>query len=349
MNVFEARPYILAGLLLFLSLVSVYLSLLIGPVDIHAGQVWGALVHGMGIAGARQPDSGVLLVVNELRLSRSVLAWLAGAGLALSGTVYQGILRNPLADPFTLGVSTGSAFGAVLAIYLGWGAFSVAGLSLDPIPLAALAGALAALFAVIIMSRENGYIRRDTLILSGIVVATFLGAFISLLKSLDEESVAGIVFWIMGSFQGRSWEHVFLFLPYLLVGGTVILVVSRELDILSLGDVQARQLGVNTSRSRLVFLICASLLAGAAVSVSGIIGFVGLVVPHLVRMISGAEHRQLIVNSALGGGVLLLWSDVLARSIMPHGAELPVGVITALIGGPFFCYLLKLRSRKRSL
>lgn len=349
MNVFEARPYILAGLLLFLSLVSVYLSLLIGPADIHAGQVWEALAHGMAIAGAGQPDSGVLLVVNELRLSRSVLAWLAGAGLAISGTVYQGILRNPLADPFTLGVSSGAAFGAVLAIYLGWGAFTVAGFSLDPIPVAALAGALAALFAVIIMSRENGYIRRDTLVLSGIVVATFLGAFISLFKSLDEESVAGIVFWIMGSFQGRSWEHVFLFFPYLLVGGSIIFVVSRELDILSLGDIQARQLGVNTSRSRLIFLICASLLAGAAVSVSGIIGFVGLVVPHLVRMISGAEHRQLIVNSALGGGVLLLWSDVLARSIMPHGAELPVGVITALIGGPFFCYLLKLRSRKSSL
>lgn len=349
MNMFEARPYILAGLLLFLSLVSVYLSLLIGPADIHAGQVWEALGYGLGFSGAGRPDSGVLLVVNELRLSRSILAWLAGAGLALSGAVYQGILRNPLADPFTLGVSSGAAFGAVLAIYLGWGAFSVVGLSLDPIPLAALAGALAALFAVIIMSRENGYIRRDTLVLSGIVVATFLGAFISLFKSLDEESVAGIVFWIMGSFQGRSWEHVFLFLPYFLIGGSVILAISRELDILSLGEVQAGQLGVNTSRSRLIFLICASLLAGAAVSVSGIIGFVGLVVPHLVRMISGAEHRQLIVNSALGGGVLLLWSDVLARSIMPHGAELPVGVITALIGGPFFCYLLKLRSRKRSL
>ncbi|MFP4168988.1 MAG: FecCD family ABC transporter permease [Desulfonatronovibrionaceae bacterium] len=349
MSIFEARPYLLAGLLFFLSLVSVYLSLLIGPADIAAGQVYRALVYGAGLDGGIHPDSGVCLVVNDLRLSRTVLAWLAGAGLAVSGTVYQGILRNPLADPFTLGVSSGAAFGAVLAIYLGWGTFSLAGISLDPIPAAALAGALAALFTVVFMARENGYIRRDTLVLAGIVVATFLGAFISLLKSLDEESVAGIVFWIMGSFQGRTWEHVFLFLPYFLVAVAVIFAFSRQLDILSLGDTQAGQLGVNASRSRLVFLVASSLLAGAAVSVSGVIGFVGLVVPHLMRMISGAEHRQLVLNSALAGGVLLLWSDVLARSVMPYGAELPVGVITALLGGPFFCYLLRARSRREGL
>ncbi len=345
MSVFEARPYILAGLLFFISLVSVYASLLIGPVDIPAAQVWSSVVQKFGLGGKR-PDSGVMLVVSELRLSRSVLAWLVGASLAVSGTVYQGILRNPLADPFTLGVSSGAAFGAVVAIYLGWGAVEAAGLSLDPIPLAALVGALGSLFVVVSMSRERGYIRRDTLVLSGIVVATFLGAFISLFKSLNEESVAGIVFWIMGSFQGRSWEHVFLLLPYFFLAGAVIFAISKQLDILSLGEIQARQLGVNASKARLFFLISGSLLAGAAVSVSGIIGFVGLVVPHLIRMISGSEHRQLIVNSALGGGVLLLWSDVLARSVMPHGAELPVGVITALMGGPFFCYLLKLRSKK---
>lgn len=323
-----------------LSVGSIFLACLFGPFPIPAGRVLTIMLSAIGLQDAAI-DPTLSVVVLDIRLSRIVLSWLVGASLAVSGVVFQGILRNPLADPFTLGVSSGAAFGASVAIYLGLTG-SLAGLpGLDPLPLAALSGALLTLGAVIMLSRVGGFLRRETLVLAGIVVATFLSALISLVKSLDEESVANIVFWIMGSFQGRGWIHVILFLPYFVVGSLVIWRYSRELDILSLGEVQARQLGMDAGRVRLVLLIGASLTTAAAVSVSGIIGFVGLVVPHLVRMVLGAEHGPLMVTSALVGGFLLLWSDVLARTILSGGAELPVGVVTALLGGPFFCFLLR--------
>jgi iron complex transport system permease protein len=175
------------------------------------------------------------------------------------------------------------------------------------------------------------------------VVSTFLSALISLIKSLDEESVASIVFWVMGSFQGRGWHQAAFAMPYLIVGMVIVWAYSRELDILSLGDTQAKQMGVDADRVRLRLLVGASLLTAGAVSVSGVIGFIGLVMPHLVRMTLGAEHRKLIVLAGLLGGVALLWSDVAARTLLPGGEELPVGVITALMGGPFFCFLLKRR------
>lgn len=276
---------------------------------------------------------------SDLRVSRICLSMLVGVALAVAGTVFQGILRNPLADPFTIGVSTGAAFGASLALFLGFGSKTILGLGL--LPLGSLAGAMAALFAVMMLGRVDGQLRRDTMVLAGIVVATFLSALISLIKSLNEESVASIVFWVMGSFQGRGWSQVGFALPYMTAGLVVIWVYSRELDILSMGDVQARQMGVQSDRVRLRLMIGASLLTAAAVSVSGVIGFVGLVMPHLVRMTVGAEHRRLLLLSGLLGGIALLWSDVLARVVLPGGEELPVGVVTALMGGPFFCFLLK--------
>ena len=185
--------------------------------------------------------------------------------------------------------------------------------------------------------------------LAGIVVATFLSALISLIKSLDEESVTGIVFWVMGSFQGRGWSHVAFAWPYMVLGTLAALIWAREVDILSMGDSQARMLGLDADRSRLKLLLAASLLTGAAVAVSGVIGFVGLVVPHLMRMAVGAEHRRLVAASVLAGGVALVWSDVLARTILPGGQELPVGVVTALFGGPFFCLLLRRRAREAAL
>lgn len=191
------------------------------------------------------------------------------------------------------------------------------------------------------LGRVGGTMRRETLVLAGVVVSTFLSALISLVKSLDEESVASIVFWIMGSLQGRGWHEVMLFVPWFVLGMIPVVRFSRELDILSLGEVQARQLGMDAGRVRLWLLLGAGALTGVSVAVSGVIGFVGLVVPHLVRMLIGAEHRPLLAISALTGGLLLLWSDVLARTLLSGGAELPVGVVTALLGGPFFCLLLR--------
>lgn len=320
---------------------SILAACLFGPMDIPANKVMSILwSRVLEMIGARDlsGDPSWEVVVLDIRLSRIILSCLVGACMGVAGTVFQGLLRNPLADPFTLGVSSGAAFGATLVIYLGISR-TVFGLSL--LPLAGLAGSLGALVVVIGLGRINGELRRETLILAGIVVATFLAALISLLKALDEEAVSAMVFWIMGSFQGRGWNHVGLLIPYMVLGLVFVFRYSRELDILCLGDLQAHHLGVDVERVRIMLLLGASLMTGAAVAVSGIIGFVGLVVPHFIRLLQGSEHRPLLIMSGLGGGLLLLWSDVLAKNLLPGGVELPVGVITALLGGPFFCLLLK--------
>ncbi|SIO13868.1 FecCD family ABC transporter permease [Halodesulfovibrio marinisediminis] len=326
--------------------VSAVLASAYGPLDIPLQKAFSTLVQHI-FSGAQSVETTNSIVVWEIRFSRIILSLLIGSGLAISGTVFQGILRNPLADPFTIGVSSGAAFGASVAIFFGLSGAIPHLAGVGVVPLAALIGALLALGAVITLGSIGGQLKRDALVLAGVVVATFLAALISLIKSLDEDSVASIVFWIMGSLQGRTWQHVQLILPWYALGIAIIWRFSRELDILSLGETQAQQLGMNASRVRLWLLIGASMITGASVAVSGVIGFVGLVVPHLVRLIQGGEHRPLLVSSAFIGGLLLLWSDVLARTILPEGAELPVGVVTALLGGPFFCLLLH-RTMKRS-
>ena len=343
-HVVESR-FIFFAALAFLLAVSLFLGCLFGPVDFSFSEVLHAFLARAGLGGGYSLSEFTETVVVDIRLSRVVLSALVGAALSISGVTFQGILRNPLADPFTIGVASGAAFGASLAIFSGLGNGNQ-WFEMGILPLAGMAGAGAALFAVIFLSRMTGRLRRDTLILAGIVVATFLSALISLLKSLDEESVSSIVFWVMGSFQGRGWGHVFFSLPYMAVGSLLIFLNSRELDILSLGETQAAQLGVDATRVRLRLLLGASLLAAASVSVSGIIGFVGLVFPHMVRMFLGAEHRGLLVGSALLGAVALMWSDIMARSILPAGQELPVGVITALFGGPFFFFILRRQQRR---
>lgn len=323
---------------LLLILGAVFLASGIGSFKVSyrtVAELWLSPIHSSWASGI---EDTVRYIVIHVRLARICLALTVGGALAMAGAVYQGVLLNPLADPFTLGVSTGAAFGASLAILTGMGGMLLPGLS--ALPLAAFAGALGALSFVYLLGRLDGRIHPTTLVLAGIIVSTFLSALISLLKSLNEDSVSTIVFWIMGSLSGKSWFHVGLVLPYLLAGGTVILYYARELDILSLGDVQAQHLGVDVGRLRFRLLLAASLVTAAAVAVSGVIGFVGLVIPHLVRLTVGPHHRRLLPAVLFSGGLLVLVSDTLARSILPGGEELPVGVVTALLGGPFFCYLL---------
>lgn len=327
--------------LVVVSILSILTATGIGRLPIQWATVVAAIGEGLGIAPSGTVERMPLVVVFGIRLSRVILSFLVGSALGVAGSVFQGILRNPLADPFTIGVASGAAFGAALAFALGWGGTSYLGLG--TIPLLALAGAIGALALVVMLGKVEGRLRRDTLVLAGIVVATFLSALIALIKALDEEAVSAIVFWVMGSFQGRGWIHVGFSLPYLCIGSCLVMIHARELDILTLGEVQARQLGVEVERVRRRLLIGSSLLTAAAVSVSGVIGFVGLVIPHLVRMTMGAAHRRLMVFSAFLGGLALLWSDVAARILLPGGEELPVGVVTALVGGPFFCFLLKHR------
>ena len=335
-----ARRFGVALIALSLGLVaSVVLATGIGRMDIGWGAIASVILDKLGFQ-AGTVDRTTDVVIWGIRLSRVVLSGLVGASLATAGVIFQGLLLNPLADPFTIGVSTGAAFGVAVLVTLGVGGSF---LGLSPLPLGALAGALGAMVAVLILSREAGRIRKETLILAGIVVSTFLSALISLIKSLDEESLSAIVFWIMGSFSGRGWIHVGFLLPYLAAGLVLAFVYHRELDIMALGEEQSHHLGVSVSRVRVNLLLGASLLTAGAVSVSGVIGFVGLVVPHLVRVLAGPSHGRLLALSAATGALILIWADVLARTLLASGQELPVGVVTALLGGPFFFYLLKSR------
>ena len=228
------------------ALVSILLACMFGRLPIPISGVVKAFLAKLGIWQISSLDQTWQEVIFQIRLSRICLSLLVGMSLAVAGTAFQGILRNPLADPFTLGVSTGAACGASLAIFLGLAAKTAFGMGL--LPLAALAGAMAALAAVLALGRINGRLRRDTMILAGIVVATFLSALISLLKSLDEDSVSSIVFWIMGSFQGRGWPQLLFALPYMLAGMVLVFLNARELDLLALGEMQARQMGLEVDR-----------------------------------------------------------------------------------------------------
>ncbi len=334
-----AASLLALGLALFLS---VGLATGIGRMEVGWNTMAAVLLNKLGLAAA-PVDRTTEVVIWGIRLSRVVLSALVGASLATAGVVFQGLLLNPLADPFTIGVSTGAAFGVALLVMLGVGGSF---LGLSPLPLAALVGALGAMAAVVVLSRDAGRIRKESLILAGIVVSTFLSALISLIKSLDEESLSAIVFWIMGSFSGRGWIHVGFLLPYAAAGFLLAIYHGRELDILALGEEQSHFLGVAVNQVRLKLLLGASLLTAGAVAVSGVIGFVGLVVPHLCRLLAGPSHGRLLVLSAFTGALTLIWADVLARVILASGQELPVGVVTALLGGPFFFYLLKTRQAR---
>lgn len=346
----RASALALTSALLVCLLLTIALACSVGSYPATLAQALRALLQAAGLPLGEAVDPALTTVVVDIRLARVLLAGLTGAGLAVAGAAFQGVLRNPLADSFTLGVSGGAAFGASVAIVSGLAGDAALSGDARALPACALAGALASLALVLGLSRAGGGplsgLRRETVVLAGIVVSTFLAALISLMKSLDEESVASIVFWIMGSFQGRGFEHAALAWPYMLLGAGLIFWRARELDVLALGETQARMLGLDAGRSRLWLLLGASLLSGAAVAISGVIGFVGLVVPHLIRLLLGAGHGRLLPASALLGALLLIWSDVAARSVLPGGAELPVGVVTALIGGPFFCLLLARRSLK---
>jgi iron complex transport system permease protein len=281
------------------------------------------------------------VVVMDVRLPRILTAALVGGGLAMSGVVFQGILLNPLADPYTLGVSAGAAFGAALALLM-----NLAALGVYSVPLCAFVGAVATLGAVIYLSAGSGGVSSNNLILSGIIVAAILSAGISFLKYVADEQVAVIIFWLMGSFASKTWGDVGLTAACVAAGLSVFLYYARELNLMSLGNQMASSLGVDTRRITLILLAVASVVAAVCVSVSGIIGFVGLLVPHILRLLSGPDNRRLVPLSFLAGALLLLGADTLTRAVLP--VEIPIGVLTALIGGPFFCYVFRRHTAGRS-
>lgn len=275
-------------------------------------------------------------VVWNVRLPRVLTAAIVGAGLSIAGVIFQGILLNPLADPYTLGISAGAAFGASIALLL-----DITFLGIYSVPLFAFLGAVATLFTVMSLSSSGGAISSNNLILSGIIVAAILSAGISFIKYVADEQVSIIIFWLMGSFGSMTWMDVLLTFSFVSTGFIICIFLARDLNIMSLGDRSASSLGIDPDRLRIILLVTASLITAVCVSVSGIIGFVGLIVPHLMRFIVGSDSRRLVPASALTGAVLLLTADTITRAVLP--AEIPIGVLTALIGGPFFCYIFKKR------
>jgi len=324
--------------------VSIVVSLSIGSAGISIRDVWGILLHQLPwLADNSVPYTPAeIAIVTQVRLSRILLAVLVGACLALAGTGFQGVLRNPLADPYTLGVSSGSSVGASFIILFGL----QSAIGMWTIPLIAFATGTLTLLGVFWLSRNKGVIHIETLILSGVIIQSFLGAFVSFMVSVSEGVVNQILFWLMGSLAMRSWEHVYMLIPFLAVGFPLLLAYGQSLNLFVLGERHAAHLGIHVERTKLIVLISSTLLTAAAVSVSGVIGFVGLVVPHLIRLLVGPDYRLITPLSAIGGGIFILWADTLARMALTP-KEIPLGVVTALLGAPFFAYLLHRRKQKQ--
>lgn len=308
------------------------------PVDAVVRTLLDAL-PGVSLPGALEgPEAQVLW---QIRLPRSVLAVLVGTSLSMAGAAYQGVFRNPLADPYLLGVSAGAGVGAVLA--LGFGLDLSVG-PFDAVPMAAFAGALLAVLASAAVARGS-FAHPATLLLSGVAVAALFSAVQTfLLQRLDQTRSREVLGWMFGRLTTDGWSGVLTVLPYLACSAAVLLASGRRLDVLRVGDEEARSLGVDAARVRLVVVVAATLMTAAAVSVSGLIGFVGLVVPHVVRLVASHSYRAILPLAGVVGGAFLLVVDVGARTLVAP-AELPIGVITAFVGAPFFGFVLMRRRR----
>ena len=302
-------------------------ALALGGVHLSLGEVWA------GLRGtAAQPEAST--IVREIRLPRILLAMLVGAALAVSGTALQALLRNPLADPYVLGISSGAALGAIIALYVGG---RVAAAS----PLVAFAGALLTTAWVYLLGRRAGRLASYTLVLAGVITASFLSAVILfVLTLLSTRDVRGIAFWLMGDLSVVTDMQLRILLPVVALGILALYAFAKDLNVLLLGEEEAAHLGVNVARVQTAVFLLASLLTGVAVSVSGAIGYLGLLVPHLGRLVVGNDHRTLLPTAALGGAIVLTLSDTLARTVVAP-AELPVGAVTAVAGAPVFIYLLR--------
>ncbi len=329
---------VLAALVLAAALV----SLSLGPVDIPVDHVASIVLSFVGIEFA---DVGRTehLVIEQIRLPRILVGAVVGMALAVAGATMQGLFRNPMADPGIIGVSAGGALGAVVAIATG-----ATGLFFLALPTFAFVGALAATFLVYGIAAVGGHFSMATLLLAGIAVNAFLGAIVSTIIIVlpDNEALREILFWLAGGLDSRVWEHVHISAPLILVATAVILLAARDLNLLMLGDDEARAMGVRVGLTRAMLLAASALATGAAVAVSGTIAFVGLVTPHILRLVLGPDHRVLIPLSAIAGAVFVIVADTVARTIV-QPAEFRVGVLTAFVGAPFFVLLL-IRNKRQA-
>jgi iron complex transport system permease protein len=329
-------------LLSFLLILVIVLSVTMGSVKIPPLRSIRILFQSiLGLTETGNETERTIIV--SLRLPRAILAGFVGAGLSVSGATFQALLRNPLADPYILGVSSGAAVGAILAILLGLGTFSFG------LPLASFLGALLTILVVFYFGRQDGKIHPNTLLLAGVITGSFLSALIMFFISVSQrEELHTIIFWLMGDFSFSNARAILIIFPYILLGVFLLYLRSRHLNLILSGEENAVQLGVDVEKLKLISYLSASLVTAASVSVCGLIGFVGLIIPHSARLIFGPDHRLLIPSAALLGASFLIASDTFARTLLAP-VELPVGVITAAFGGPFFIYLLRTRKAIKTL
>ncbi|MGN7178199.1 FecCD family ABC transporter permease [Cytobacillus sp. SAFR-174] len=325
-------------------LCAMLMGISIGTVSIHPMTIIRVIsAEIFPFVSLENTDSMHANIIMDIRLPRVLLAGLVGASLAIAGAAFQGLLRNPLADPYTIGVSSGASLGAVLTLFFG---LSIPFAGMFTLPLFSILFSFLTIFAVLLFARNiERSMKVETIILTGIIFSSFLGALISLMIALTGEELRQIIGWLLGSVSMRGWAYINIILPFFVIGAVLLLVNSKELNAMSFGEEKARHIGVDVQKRKMMVLIAGSILTGAAVAVSGTIGFVGLVIPHLARMLWGPDHRHLLPLSILVGAGFLIIADLVSRTIIAP-AELPIGVITALIGAPAFGVILMKRRNK---
>lgn len=332
-------------LLILLLVLTIILSLNLGFSQIPFLNILKILIKNVPVIGNFAHFSNVSVVeeiiIMQIRLPRILSAALVGAALAAAGVTYQGIFRNPMADPYIIGASSGAALGASLAIVLGLG-FALLGV--NTIQVFAFLGCLTSVLLVYFISRTGSRVPVITLLLSGISVSIFLSAIVTYMQTIAGERLHALTFWLMGGFSYAAWNDVWSVLPFIAVGLGVTCIYSRDMNILVLGEDQAEHLGVEVEKTKFILLVSSALMTAAAVSISGLIGFIGLIIPHLTRLLTGPDHRILLPASVILGASFMMICDGLAR-VIASPAEVPVGVVTAMCGGPFFIYLLRRKRR----
>ncbi len=322
--------------LALLLIVSIFVAVAVGAVWIPPTSTARLFAWKLGLAGRPPVPRSTEVILFQLRLPRILLAGVVGMGLATAGLLFQGLFRNPLADPAIIGVSSGAALGAIVVIVLG-GAAAFGGLGVTA---AAFAGATATAFGVYRLARVGPTVNVATLLLAGIAVAAMISAVMSSVMAFSGEQIRSIYFWLLGGLGARGWDSLQIVTPIVAIGLLAAVLLAHDLNVLSLGEERAAQLGVDVARTKRRSIAVGALLAGAVVSVSGVIGFVGLMTPHVLRLVVGPDHRKLLPAVAIAGPAFLISADVLARVVISP-EELPIGAVTALLGAPFFLYLLR--------
>jgi iron complex transport system permease protein len=336
----KALAYLIAGSFLLLSIL---VGISIGTVSVPIFTIIQIIMSKLfGLISLDQIDPMFSSIVLNIRLPRVILAGLVGASLAIAGAAFQGLLRNPLADPYTLGVSSGASVGAVLTLFF---KLSIPIIGSFTLPLLSILFSWVTIFLVLAFAQKiERSMRVETIILTGIIFSSFLGAIISLMIALTGDELRQIIGWLLGSVSMRGWEYIKIIFPFFVLGSVILIFNAKELNAMSFGEERAQHLGVNVQKRKLMILTAGSILTGAAVAVSGTIGFVGLVIPHLSRLLWGPDHRHLLPLSIITGSGFLILADLISRTIISP-TELPIGVITALFGAPVFALILLQRKR----